>query len=894
VSAARASLEREYVVFLDDAAAESVALAGTKAASLARLRGAGFPVPDGVVLTTAGLAAHLAALPEAADDELGSGITRSPLPDDVAAALAAALETYGEAPLAVRSSGVAEDLAGASFAGQYETVLGVRGRAAAVDAVRRCWASAHSRHLLQYSSGRGLSAAPLAVLIQPLLEPDAAGVAFTANPVTGRRDEAVVSAVRGLGERLVSGRASPDEWLVRDGAAVALTTPERAVSAADVLRVAELARAVEHFFGAPQDIEWALQDGELYLLQARPITTLPALDGMEAGEPAIADPAPDRAAPAAPSVSRSPAVSRTAAAPVTPAVSPTPAASLTGAVPDPPPGFWQRADSHYPQPLSAYARSVLLPAANHGFRRMCAEFGLLTETVEEREIGGWVYLRAVPLGGRDLPPPPDWLMKILVRVLPSLRARVRDCVRAVRQDRAGEWIERWHAVLRPQLEARLARLRKVELAALGDAELVRHTRSVNLLLRDSQELHMLLNHSLSVLLADFAFTCRDLLGWAEEDAFEMLLGLSEVSSAPARALRDVGVHVRRSTALQEILEDGGPLAAERMTAADAEFGAAFGGYRSSFGCRTIRYEVADPTLAEMPELILALLRDQLRRGYDADADAAVLAGRRMQRIAEARAILRGRGEPERAAARFERALVRAERAYPVREEHGFFDTMMPLALARHAALEAGRRLAARGRIAQPSDVFLLEVEESCAALESGAPRHELVARRQLERAAALARAAPAAYGSAPVAPPSLAALPPEARFAHEAVLWSYERIFATAASARRQQDARRISGIAASAGTFTGPARIIMDESDFGRISAGDVLVCPITSPVWSVLFPSVGALVTDAGGFLSHSAIIAREYRIPAVVATGNATALLHDGQLVSVDGRAGTVIAH
>jgi pyruvate,water dikinase len=125
----------------------------------------------------------------------------------------------------------------------------------------------------------------------------------------------------------------------------------------------------------------------------------------------------------------------------------------------------------------------------------------------------------------------------------------------------------------------------------------------------------------------------------------------------------------------------------------------------------------------------------------------------------------------------------------------------------------------------------------------------------------------------------------------EAMLWSLESIMAVEASKTTQDDASAITGTPASAGAFTGPVRVVRDESEFSKIQAGDVLVCPITSPVWSVLFPSIGALVTDSGGILSHPAIIAREYGIPAVVATGNATELVEDGQIVTVDGTAGTV---
>lgn len=126
---------------------------------------------------------------------------------------------------------------------------------------------------------------------------------------------------------------------------------------------------------------------------------------------------------------------------------------------------------------------------------------------------------------------------------------------------------------------------------------------------------------------------------------------------------------------------------------------------------------------------------------------------------------------------------------------------------------------------------------------------------------------------------------------NEAMVWLVDRVFEIQQSAREQARGTSLGGVPAAPGRYTGPARVIMNESEFDKIEPGDVLVCPITSPVWSVLFPSVGALVTDTGGILSHPAIIAREYRIPAVVATGNATRLLRDGQVVTVDGGTGIV---
>lgn len=273
-----------------------------------------------------------------------------------------------------------------------------------------------------------------------------------------------------------------------------------------------------------------------------------------------------------------------------------------------------------------------------------------------------------------------------------------------------------------------------------------------------------------------------------------------------------------------------------------------------------------------------------------------MAQKRAGAIADARTALAGR--PAQHRERFERALARGEQAYPLREDNQFYAVSAPMALVRYAVLELGRRLATRGQIAGRNDVFFLELEEARAALRDGGKRRSLVARRKAERAWVEAHPGPASYGRDPGPPPSLAALPAEARFLMEALLWAQSRVFAAAEHAGHEgheghQPAARgaLHGIAAAPGRYTGPARVIRSESEFAKLRPGDVLVCPMTSPVWSVLFPSVGALITDAGGMLSHPAIIARDYRVPAVVATVNATRLLRDGQHVTVDGDAGTV---
>jgi rifampicin phosphotransferase len=223
-------------------------VAGSKAANLGELARAGFLVPDGFVVI------------EASDAEV-----------------LANAQVLGDVPLAVRSSGVAEDLADASFAGQYETILDVRGSDALLQAIVGCRESARSERVQQYRAMRADTANDgMAVLVQRMLAPQAAGVAFTANPVTGARDEVVITAARGLGERVVSGEAPGDEWVVsKGGETICRRQVEGAIDSTQAAAIGALARRVDQHFGAPQDIEWAIEAGQVYLLQARPMTALP-------------------------------------------------------------------------------------------------------------------------------------------------------------------------------------------------------------------------------------------------------------------------------------------------------------------------------------------------------------------------------------------------------------------------------------------------------------------------------------------------------------------------------------------------------------------------------------------------------------------------------------------
>jgi rifampicin phosphotransferase len=791
-------------------AATDHSIAGRKAATLARLAAASFPVPPGVVIP--------AAVFEHATGE-------REVPPEVATDLLSAVRGWGEVPLAVRSSGVEEDSAEASYAGLLTTVLNVRGDSALLDAVRECWNSAFNRQVIEYSDGQPPR---LAVLVQPMVAATAAGVAFTADPVTGERGCVVIDAVAGIGERLASGAATPDRWVVRGAGAHQQSATEAAIDEQRARSVADLARRVEAELGGPQDIEWAIVDDEVILLQARPITALPV------------EPVP---------------------IPV-----------------EVPPGYWTRETSHAPLPWRPFTEAFSA-TINGELQRMAAELGLLFDGLQFRKIAGWEYMRIVPLGGREPPPLPGWLVPLAFRLVPALRQRIRQSVTVMRADVPERLLQQWSREWQPDFTARIRELRERRLGALSDTALDAHVVDAVTLVADGMNVHYRLHGALGMVLGELAFVCRDRLGWDETRMFSLLSGTSTASTEPARALSHVAALA--GPRVHALLKQG--LSAKEVLAADEQFAAAFAAYLRDYGCRTLAYELAEPSLEERPELVLALVRDQLDRGLDPAAPQE-LARQREAAANEARAALTGVDR-----VRFEQALERGLLAYPVREDNTFFTVSGPRGLLRRAALELGRRLASRDQIAAVEDIFFLNPDQARALLADGTSGRSIVSRREGEYAWALAHPGPASYGRDPGLPPPLRGLPEEARLANEAFLWYVDRVVTP--GAHGGPEGRMLTGIAASSGRYTGTVRVILSEAEFDRLRAGDVLVCPATSPAWSVLFSSVGALVTDSGGVLSHPAIIAREFGLPAVVATSVGTTQLRDGEVVVVDGTAGTV---
>lgn len=816
--------ERDCVLPL--LAATDPVCAGRKAATLATLAADGFPVPDGLVLTVAALDAVCAALGRAPSQD---DVRAAPLPSEVIAGLESIAAHFGDAPVAVRSSAVDEDRPDASYAGQYETVLHVVGLTALREAVRRCWASALGDRVREYQDGRAPGRPKVAVLVQAMAEADVAGVAFTADPVTGARDEVLVSAVPGLGDVLVGGATQPDEWSVAGETATPVRVVHQALTATQSRAIAALARRVEERLGAPQDIEWAMAGGRLILLQARPITALPV-------------PPRERELP---------------------------------------PGSWVKEVERHPEPLHALGAALAGELIGRGLTAMSAGCGGLIERFDARLIGGEPYMRVTPVGGRGGPPPPWWLLGILARIAPPLRRRMRTARWLLRSGELDRLQQRWDEQWRPELQRTFARLHAVDLAAVDDQGLVAHLDEVLATFEHAMDVHFRLIPPYLVPVHGLVVACRELLGWPDAAALHLLAGASPATSGAARELAELAARVRANPAALAALDRAGSDLGV-VGGVDAELGAAVADWCARYGRRNVNDDPGSPTLAELPWLLTGLLRQAV--GGQSERAAAESA----RQLDRARAELAGRPAADRD--RFEAALAAALRAYPLREDSAFWTGSMPGGAMRRAALEIGRRLAGRGVLAHAEDAVHLDVTVLRAALvrpdPDGAALRAAVARARAERAWTRAHPGPSVLGDSPPPFPDLRGLPAAGRRVNEALLWMQRS---------EQPDVPGAdvvaSGVPASPGTFTGPVRVVTGVADFGRLRAGEVLVCRTTDPAWTVLFGVAGALVTDGGGVLSHAAIVAREHAIPAVVGTGSATTILRDGQLVTVDGTAGVI---
>ncbi len=815
-------------------------LSGAKGACLAQMAQAGLPVPDAFIVSTEVFKAAWEDLPDAlladcmagqsgADEALCRAL--SAWPKARLDALDAACDALGYSAVSARSSSTAEDLEGASFAGQYETVLNVSGRDALVDAIGRVWASFFSPHAQAYRQRHQIddADAAMAVVVQRQIDASAAGVLFTRDPQSGA-DHCVVSAALGLGEGVVSGSAPTDHWVIERTARTVRTVDiadkdrrvavrpnggietvdvgpaqrgNAALTQAQLDDLVELGLRIETLFGAPQDIEFAV-DGSLHILQARPITTL---DDLAAPDEPWEDGVDD-------------------------------AYCWTKSR-----GPFTRLEQDYMVEYMVHARACYEEVGS----RMTANHLYFVRN-------GYMYTRA-----------PDVEPEELARRHAVQTERVDACTA-----RGTTYFE---AVQRGIIEDRLAQLGAQRRRAKSPADRLIYLEScLQMLAYVSGHLHWSMGRP------------DPLPGWHEE--YEALTGRPQheanvfLQAIDNRMTRLVG-HLRKLAAI--VQSDAGlrVLFAEgrfddletltnsntvqqfrrRFSAMLTVYGLRSGrGYGSSSGFQTPTWNM-DPRIAL--EVIATYAEQDLDRLEQLEQGA-----RRERRNATRRLRRQVSADPEKRA-RFEDALLRGQLHVRFLEDHNYYMEQCSGGTAREAIDAVGRDLVSRNAIDEADDVFHLSIEElrALAAADYPTDQRTLVAARKEEWARRKRMRPPATLGAAP-----------EKKETREEE------------TTERGRQGDRLVGVSASSGQASGRA-VLVRSGERPRVHPGDILVASNVGPEWTPAFAVLGGLVLDEGSLSQHAAIVAREYRIPSVMQTREATSHIADGQQIVVDGDQGIV---
>ncbi len=730
-------------ISLDDDAALDASIVGVKAARLATSRRHGMRVPEGWVLSTSMCGAEFAAAREEAVNTL--------------------VACLGDVPVAVRSSAVAEDAVDASYAGMYLSLLNVGGLAAIRVAVEQVIESAGSQRVRAYDGSAADGA--IAVLIQTMVIADAAGVAFSADPLSGERNAALVLAVAGLGETLVAGEATGERWRVV-GQSVEPPANPGVLGPDDAQAIADLAQAAERIFGCPQDIEWAIENREVHLLQTRPMTALPDEVSW-----------------------------------------------------NPPNGGYYRSDFRIGEWLSAPITPLFatwfLPLHEDGLNKAFEGFlGMTYRRPMNVIVNGWYFV------GFAIAPRSFFRMwrRRTLRYFAAFSRVERDLHRAEPHVAAAP-----HAYYRdriaPELERNTADATE-RLDTASPAELIR------------------IVERLSAGSGKRFFAVATVLGfaWKAELALRRFCEsqLAEVMSAEPAVLL-AGLTAPTAPATHSV----------------------------------VSLDWSEPTLGELA----------LDRGPLPTARFAELQATRQEVEQRCRAALSGDLHETR---RFEQTLEVAQRYARIREEMAA-ELTVDWPLLRRALTRLGAIALQVGAIEASDDIHLLTRDELLAAVEGATvSRRQVVEERRVLRATQSGLRPPASIG--------------EMTRLWKPVVAMMQRLSETPRGTHQTQDPSQgestaIVGVSASPGSAVGSVRLVRGPEDFEFVKAGDILVAPTTAPAWTALFGMVAAVVTDGGSLAAHASLIAREYGIPAVVATGDATQRLRTGTVVHVDGHKGEV---
>jgi pyruvate,water dikinase len=873
-------------------------LVGGKGANLGALARAGVRVPPGFCVTTEAFERFIAALPgadalfarlelldgtsvdaaRAAAEAMRSALHALVMPDDVARAIVAAWRSLGpEHPLAVRSSATAEDLPGASFAGQQDTYLNVRGERALLDAVRRCWISLFTDRAVLYRArgGFGHRAVRLSVVVQQLIDPEVSGILFTADPISGHRQVISVDAGFGLGEALVSGLISADLYRVDrrtgevllarpgkkafavrsspGGGTVREELPERVSSAralddAQLRALAEMGDRVERLYaGVPQDIEWCIADGVVHVVQARPITSLFPLPEEPPAEPGLHV-----------------------------YLSFGHVQMMTDAMPRLAREVWRlffpAGKERFTLPAPGTLSPVMVPAGSRlyldvtGVLRVpglrTALLGVLSHVYEMVARGLQVFVARPEF--RAARPRTATVTKAL-RILAPVFVRLPARLLLLDPARAAARFDRAVVELPHESE------RRIRAADTPAARIRQSMAEMNGLFA---RLRRFLPGPVSGMLAYALLRRLARASWADDVRPELELlprGLPwNVTTEMDLAVGDLTDVLRPHPALIELIRTAG-WASVRGALATVDGGSRLAGaledFLARYGNRSAsEIDLSRPRWRDDPSLLLRVMVGGLaasdagmhRRQHRAQAEAGEAAGAKL--IAAA-----GSGPVGPLRRPVVARLVRVARHGMGLREHPKFIIIQLLGVVRAEVVAAGKLLAGRGQLVSASDVWHVGFEELAAALDDPAMSlAERVAARAAELRADRERKPP--------------------------LLFSSDGEVPVVGAGRSDLPAGALPGTAASAGVVEGIAHVVTDPTT-DTLHAGEILVAPYTDPGWTPLFVHAAGVVTEVGGMMTHGAVVAREYGIPAVVSVASAVDRIRTGQRIRVDGTRGFV---
>jgi phosphoenolpyruvate synthase/pyruvate phosphate dikinase len=837
-----------YALDLHEIDQTQVATAGGKAANLGELsRIDGIRVPDGFCVTTDAFRRIMAVTPSVADRldglarlqpddreaiaahcaDVRRAIEATPIPDDLAAAITGAHARLGEqGAYAVRSSATAEDLPSASFAGQQDSYLGVAGPQAILEHVSRCWASLFTDRAVSYRLRNGFDhrSVSMAVVVQRMVDAEAAGTLFTADPVTSNRRVVSIEAVLGLGEALVSGRTNADTYAVRDGELVtkAIAGERPALSDAQAVRLAQLGRRIEAHFGRPQDVEWCLAGEEISVVQSRAITTLFPIPPADDGENHVY-------------------------------ISVGHQQMMT--------------DAMKPLGLSLWQLTTPRPMAEAG-GRLFVDVTQLLASPEVRPGFVGAFLRSDPLIG-------DALQSIVDR---------------------GDYVRRNGA---PVTAPPGAAPSEVETDPSVPGELIAKSRTsiaeckraiqgksgpelLDFILDDIAELKRILfdPQSRKVIMAGMEsawWLNQHMEEWlGEKNAVDAIAQSvpNNVTSEMGLALLDVADAVRPHpdvVAFLQRVEDGdvpadGFLDALETVEGGREARDAVLDYLERYGMRCPgEIDVTKPRWSERPAMLVPAILGHVRNSAPGESARRFEQGRQASRAKEQDLLERLRALPdgEQKAAETKQMIDRV-RDFAGYREYPKYGKQCRDFVYKQALMQEAGRLVRAGVIREEEDIFFLRLEELRDVVQTGHADGELIAER---------REAFRWYET--LTPPRVLTSDGE-----------------TLGGAYRRDDvpAGALPGLPVSAGTIEGRARVITDMAQ-AELEAGDILVTRFTDPGWTPLFVAIEGLVTEVGGQMTHGAVIAREYGLPAVVGVEHATRLIEDGQRIRVHGSEGYV---